>query len=206
MYLYEQREDYCVHAFFPDPVFIKKVEYTDDDFKELKKLSLKESKNNLTSQNNSILELPQFKLLKMKIQESINDFVGFLNYDVQLKITQSWLNVNKKGQRHHEHNHQNSVLSGVLYLSDNDDPLPAISFNKHDNRTTWDFVNNGEWHWGNSKEMWLTPTRKNIIMFPSYLFHSVFENPTKKPRYSISFNTFPCSDFGNNGRLTEVKL
>ena len=206
MYLIEQRENYHVHALFPDPVFVKKIDYTDKEFEELKKLPLCNNTKNFKSVNYSVIELPQFKTLKTKIEECVNDFVDFLNYDVKLKITLSWLNVSKKGNSHHLHNHANSVLSGVMYFSDDDDPMPEIVFKKYDGKTVWQFVNNDGWHWGNTSEMQFSPIRGDLILFPSYMFHSVNENPTDKPRYSIAFNTFPCSDFGNVNRLNKVEL
>ena len=36
--------------------------------------------------------------------------------DIDLYITQSWLNYTKENQYHHKHEHPNSVISGVLYF------------------------------------------------------------------------------------------
>jgi hypothetical protein len=36
--------------------------------------------------------------------------------NIELYITQSWLNYTEENQYHHRHEHPNSVVSGVLYF------------------------------------------------------------------------------------------
>ena len=71
-----------------------------------------------------------FKKLKEKILFYINDYIcNVCAFDkVKPYITQSWLNYTNKNQYHHLHNHQNSYLSGVLYLKASD--KDTITFNK----------------------------------------------------------------------------
>ena len=47
----------------------------------------------------------------------------------------------------------------------------------------------------------------DLIIFPSWVRHSVSLNETKnRERISLSFNTFPIGEIGNYDNVTHVKL
>ena len=47
----------------------------------------------------------------------------------------------------------------------------------------------------------------DLILFPSWIPHSVNRNETKnKERISLSFNTFPIGEMGNYDSATHLKL
>ena len=45
-----------------------------------------------------------------------------------------------------------------------------------------------------------------LVLFPSYLKHSVKQNLTNVCRKSLSFNIVPTIGFGEEGNLTELKF
>ena len=88
-----------------------------------------------------------------------------------------------------EHYHPNSIVSGALYLNVDDscyltfhNPNPYIYFT--------DIV-----EYNSCNYQWQKYYVKNgdLILFPSWLRHSVPSNPTEK-RYTISFNTIRRDD------------
>jgi uncharacterized protein (TIGR02466 family) len=123
-----------------------------------------------------------------------------------LRITQSWLNKTKPGESHHPHTHANSYLSGVLYFH----CLPN-DFINFDNRM-YRMFNNMEfpkkkltaWNSGGFNQK---VTKGDLLLFPSWVAHSVGINETKETeRISLSFNTFPIGELGNPNGATHLKL
>tara|TARA_B110000285_G_scaffold232062_1_gene302248 strand:- start:105 stop:716 length:612 start_codon:yes stop_codon:yes gene_type:complete len=161
---------------------------------------------NSVTENQYILELPELKNLKKWIQENVEAyFYKFLKVDdiEKIYITQSWSNLSKKGQKHHTHNHPNSVISGVMHFDDNDsnlnfysDDLPYFfSFNHKE----YDIYNSQKWSW---------PTKKyNLFLFPSKLKHDVDIQRKETDRISLSFNTWVSGIVGikNESTLLELK-
>ena len=48
-----------------------------------------------------------------------------------------------------------------------------------------------------SSNNWLIPPEeKKIILFPSYLEHSIVEHKEETTRYSLAFNIFPVGKYG----------
>jgi ectoine hydroxylase-related dioxygenase (phytanoyl-CoA dioxygenase family) len=45
-----------------------------------------------------------------------------------------------------------------------------------------------------------------LVLFPSYLKHTVSVNNTNTPRRSLAFNSIPTTGFGSQGMLTEINL
>ncbi len=119
-----------------------------------------------------------------------------INYDQnfeKLSISQSWLNLSKKGQIHHEHTHPLSILSGIIYLTENcsttfylksiyDNPL--ILPNKNFEEKIDHFGKKG-----------------SLIIFPSNLKHSVGPHLYSNDRITFSFNSWFKGSLGdkNNG-------
>lgn len=151
---------------------------------------------NFMSVETFILESVNFAGLKSWIQTCINE----VNEEVYkldgIRITQSWANMAGTGMWHHFHKHSNSIVSGIIYLTNN-------------NSRTW-FSLNSMWY----RSAYSAPTHfppileyvsdsdiKRVIhkeetvagkciIFPSSLHHSVDENLDTHNRRSISFNTF----------------
>jgi uncharacterized protein (TIGR02466 family) len=105
---------------------------------------------------------------------------------------------------HDIHTHPNSIISGVFYFGDNKEFLPNITFHKPQSfsfpilrpKEKYTKYNDTEFELG----------LNNLILFPSYLQHSVNLNKSNIPRYSISFNSIPLGIFGDKDELTELKL
>lgn len=109
------------------------------------------------------------------------------------EITGCWMNIKPRGTNHPLHSHQNNYLSGVYYVQA---PEGADSISFHDTRTDRQIIVPRY-----TEDSPLTATSVHVpvkpgvmIMFPSWLQHSVQPNPTEEIRVSLSFNIM-FSDF-----------
>jgi uncharacterized protein (TIGR02466 family) len=112
---------------------------------------------------------------------------------VPFEITGSWMNIKPGGADHPIHTHQNNYLSGVYYVKA---PEGADTISFHDTRMERRVINPPY-----AEETPLTartvhvPIKAGVlIMFPSWLHHSVQSNPTGEERVSLAFNIM-FSDF-----------
>lgn len=134
--------------------------------------------------------------IPVALQQLFNDLTEFVN-DIPVRYTgisnlilgNWWININGPYDYNTEHDHQNSILSGVYYVS-----VPK--------KNMGDLI----LHRGDSAEFFLTskikkePTMANstsatcpveeskFYLFPSWVKHSVERNNTDSERVSIAFN------------------
>lgn len=195
---------------FPKPVLIAK--YHQDFSKELEYVQGLEHKLNpkaegdyaKQSTNTFLLDEPELA----KIREFIDVYLKFYVHNIlecsdELFVTQAWTNICEKGKKHHEHNHPNSIISGVFYFQINE-KLPPIEFR---NPNTHSFnLNIQKQNNFNSATFLLPLNSGELILFPSNLTHSVPENKSDQPRISLAFNTFAKGSLGSKQSLTYLPL
>lgn len=197
-----------LHHIFPIPIgkFELGREFSKIELEFMLNQETRPNLGNLTSKNTHILGETELTNLKKFAEDSVNEFLTTVHApgtDVSLRITQSWLNYTGPGQFHHKHEHQNSFLSGVLYIKSNKESdriyfhknnyqqikLPSQSFNLY-----------------NSDSWWFEAIAGELIIFPSSLTHSVDPVGCNDIRVSLSFNTFPVGHLGNELNLTALEL
>ena len=108
-------------------------------------------------------------------------------------VKEMWVNVLSTGGRQAMHNHANSFVSGVLYLTATH-PQSQTVFMKSPGGTDFAFRNDhaavvpGPY----SADKWVSPAPKpgDLVLFPSYLMHAVPPNPGER-RITLSFNAIP---------------
>lgn len=162
------------------------------------------------SDDTYILDHPDCKELQDWIVSNINEY-GYrvLGYQTQtFKVTQSWVSVKSTGQKHTPHTHPNSIISGVFYWQDGDiDPLTLyrpeqggmqqhlkMNMNMGSAQASsyaWDVYN-------------VNPRKHTLVLFPSYLKHSVGPIQNLAVRKSLAFNSMPAGTIGNKGGLDEL--
>jgi len=191
---------------FATPLLITKYEGNiDKELKFIEKLKYEANgKNgNFRSTDSYIFKKKQLKKIKDFCKESVDLFAKQVwQSSDNLMITQSWANRNPKGSIHHEHLHPNSIISGVMYFR-LDKHLPPIMFSK----TQFEMLklNYEKYNSLNSQTFYLPAVAGELILFPSYLRHSVPINTSNDVRVSISFNTF-ADNIGSEKDLTELNL
>ncbi|MGE4616641.1 MAG: 2OG-Fe(II) oxygenase family protein [Gammaproteobacteria bacterium] len=109
-----------------------------------------------------------------------------INYDA-FEITGCWANISAPGASHGMHSHPNNFLSGVYYLQTRAD---ADTVNFHDPRSQSGIIRPPvtELTRENTDQVVVTVNDGTLLIFPSYLQHSVEPNGSEEPRISVSFN------------------
>ena len=119
---------YTIHGIFPIPVYSVKrdsdLDSTEEkEIEDIIKGGLRVNAENSFS-NNSYIFNTKLKKIKEFCEQHIKIYVKEIinpKEDLDFYITQSWLNITKPGQFHHSHYHSNSIISGVFYISTEED-------------------------------------------------------------------------------------
>jgi uncharacterized protein (TIGR02466 family) len=179
-------------------------EFTKQELKFIAESERRPNQGNQTSVNNYVLREKPMKKLGEFLLESANKYFQEIykpKDDVQLYITQSWLNFTEKGGFHHKHAHPNSFISGVFYI--NADPTQDKIFFFNEGYKQISLVTT-EFNLFNSESWWLEAGKGYLYLFPSSLSHMVEQVQHEETRISLSFNTFLKGTIGSNHNLTEL--
>jgi uncharacterized protein (TIGR02466 family) len=164
--------------------------------------------NFASSVDKNVLDLPSFGAVRALVQREIEVYareIMAVSRNVEFYITNSWINVHRRGQSAGGHVHNNSLISGVLYLQVNESsgdlvfhrdalsllPFPPAldldmrAFNIY-NCKTWAYK----------------PKTNDICLFPSVVMHSADPNESDLERVCLAFNVFVRGDFGPLHRLS----
>ena len=200
-----------VEHLFPEPVYSSKLDRALTK-KELKTISQykKEPVPNagyMSSSENYVLKNKALNNLKKDLHTKVMDYfdkVICTDNPITTYITQSWINSTKSDQFHHKHNHPNSLISGVFYISA-DKEVDSITFHRA-------FLEDGiklnttKHNMFNSISCKFLVETGNILLFPSSLVHGVEKKKGNNIRISLSFNVFFKGTIGNKTNLTELIL
>ena len=108
-------------------------------------------------------------------------------------IKEMWVNVLDTGGRQAMHNHANSFISGVLYLTPTHADARTV-FMKSPGGTEFSFKNDhaGVTTGPYNADKWISPQPQpgDLVLFPSYLMHAVPLNPGKR-RITLAINAIP---------------
>ncbi len=192
------------------PVPLGKTQFTGKITKKMTDYALLCPKNenvgNLTSVDKNVLERKEFKVLKKFCVDSVNHFFQRTmrpKNDVELYITQSWLNISDTHQYHHKHHHPNSYYSGVFYLHANPE-VDKISFS---NPNKFFLYNDPESFTVWNSNVWEVPAGTGILyMFPSDFEHEVPKVKNFEKRISLSFNTWIRGNLGVESESTFISF
>ena len=125
------------------------------------------------------------------------------------ELSQSWVSRKQPGQHHTMHTHPNSLISGVFYYGEPSEQTPAIKFHKMQGGINQQVLQpavkpdkrSSKFAW---KEFAVNFAPGLLLLFPSYLFHSVPINESKTIRSSVAFNVVPKMRLGSEENLTEL--
>jgi len=201
-----------INNIFPIPVYMTELGrgFTKQELNFVKeqKKHCKNNEGNINTKDNYILNRKEFKNIKKFLDKNCKNYLDTVicpKNNLELYITQSWLNYTEADQYHHKHNHPNSVVSGVLYF-DSDIKNDKIIFSKFDSPQISPKIDKTKFNLWNS-ETWFFPVETGkLIMFPSSTIHQVETKQGKNTRISLAFNTFYKGTIGSNSALTELIL
>lgn len=164
-----------------------------------------ENYTNFISDNQQVLNLPEFAELRTAIEEKLYTyFYGIVNasQDCEIYITESWFNKTEKGQSHHRHWHPNSVLSGIVALSTDPTSGATVFITSAFDTIEYDI---NEPNLYNSKRWGINLASGDMLIFPSSVEHLVEQYNGDTPRITLSFNTF-VKGVVNRNPLTQLKI
>ena len=115
--------------------------------------------------------------------------VGDLDFvDCDIALTSAWLNVNDTRQCMNSEHVHGDVFSGVFYLKAPEESGKLVLQNPAINRMWNGCALTSHKNQFTGESIRIEPVEGNIILFPSYLPHSVETNNHDEERISISFN------------------
>ncbi|GMQ89769.1 MAG: hypothetical protein BMS9Abin10_0103 [Gammaproteobacteria bacterium] len=150
------------------------------------KLNLEPGEKWQTEQN--LHKLDEFQKLNSFVYTAARSIFDFMKIDYDdVLITGCWANISAIRTRHQAHTHPNNFLSGVYYVQAEkgadsitvDDPRPQVATIAPPTR-----MNTPE----NARKMHLSVKAGTLLMFPSWLPHSVQANMSGQQRISVAYN------------------
>jgi len=202
-----------IHSIFPTPIYTTKMDrgFTKQElnFVEQQKKHCSNNQGNINTKDNYILNRKKFKNIKKFLDKHCKDYLNTIicpKNNIELYITQSWLNYTEANQYHHKHEHPNSVVSGVLYFdSDIKNDKILFSHSKGYQQISPETDKEKFNLWNSST--WFFPVQTgDLFMFPSSTIHQVETKKGNNTRISLAFNTFYKGTMGSNDHLTELIL
>ena len=201
-----------INNIFPIPVYITEMDraFTKQELNFVKEQKKHCAKNtcNFRTKDNYTLNRKEFKNIKKFLDKHCKNYLKTIicpKENIELYITQSWLNYTETDQFHHKHAHPNSVVSGVLYFN-SDVENDKILFSRDDYQQIKPVTDDKKFNLWNS-ETWFFPVKTGqLIMFPSSTTHQVETKKGNNTRVSLAFNTFYKGTIGSDSLLTELIL
>lgn len=204
---------HMINNIFPTPIYTTKIDrkFTKQELKfvnEQKKHCMSNT-GNINTKDNYVLNRKEFKNIKKFLDKHCKNYLNTIvcpKNNINLYITQSWLNYTEANQYHHKHAHPNSIISGVFYFDSdikNDKILFSSSKGYEQIKPIIDETKYNIWN----SETWFFPVETgNLFMFPSSTNHQVETKQGTNTRISLAFNTFYKGTVGSNKALTELIL
>jgi uncharacterized protein (TIGR02466 family) len=124
---------------------------------------------------------------------------------IEFYITNSWVNIHRRGHSAGPHVHHNSLISGVLYLKVTEtsgdlvfhrDELCLVPFPPALDLDVDAF------NIYNCKSWGYKPKTNDICLFPSVVKHSADPNQSDEERWCLAFNVFVKGDIGSLHQLS----
>jgi uncharacterized protein (TIGR02466 family) len=154
------------------------------------------NEKDLLTINQKLLEDSIFKELKNQILNYSKKYVTDIGFHVEdVQISNSWSYITHKHNKENIfHDHGNSLISGVFYLTKGSDLL--FQTDLYSNLLFKTSINSQSQAQKNFYSV--TPQEGLLVLFPSHLQHSVNRNEEDIERISIAFNIIPKGEFGPN--------
>ena len=200
-----------IENLFPTPIYMSNIDrgFTKQElqFVDNQKNKCTNNTGNIHTKDNYILNRKEFKNIKKFLDKHCKDYLDKIicpKNNIEIYITQSWLNYTEANQYHHKHAHPNSAVSGVLYFdSDKKNDKILFSNNKGYQQIKPEIDQYNTWN----SDTWFFPVETgNLFMFPSSTNHQVETKQGDNTRISLAFNTFYKGTVGSNKDLTELIL
>ena len=191
-----------IRNLFPVPIFHYKLENYQETNQELLNYILELQKKDKTgnthsnkggwhSQNFDIVnEGPPINFInkiKNYLKHIIVDEFGWKYVPNKQRVVAMWAIINKKNSFNVMHNHQNCYLSASYYVRKPEDSGDITFFDPKEAKT-YRFPKIEKYTEYSTEIFTIEPGEGDLLIFPSYLYHSVGENLSDDNRVVVSFN------------------
>ena len=202
-----------IESLFSIPIYTTKIDrgFTKQElqFVNEQKKHCHNNEGNINTNDHYILNQKQFKNIKKFLDKHCKNYLDTIicpKDNIELYITQSWLNYTEKDKYHHKHEHPNSVVSGVLYF-DSDIKNDKIIFSHSKGyQQISPKIDNKKFNLWNSGTWFFPVETGDLYMFPSSTTHQVDTKQGTNTRISLAFNTFYKGTIGSYNNLSELIL
>ena len=188
------------NLFFPTPVWVSQLEnyeeINDKILSYIKNMQDEDSKgiikSNIKGWHSKDFNMKDHKVVDFinYISPHINKVIQDMNWDINsqlIKISNMWAIINIGGASNARHHHGNSTISAAYYIKAPKNcgeivfydprPAPVFSHPRAIKPNTFNAMVNS-----------INPIEGGLVLFPSYLDHSVNPNLSNKERIVVSFN------------------
>ena len=150
------------------------------------------------------LDHPLLSDVKREVIDVCRELSRAYSHEVEdIGICNSWANIVGNGQSIQSHRHNNSYISGSLYLTDGS----PISISNPTFLSLFGFMPRIN---DNNPRSWaaylLKPEPGMVVVFPSGLQHGVTQSRSDRKRYSIAFNSIPLGEIGLPTSLIDLRM
>ena len=145
-------------------------------YKESNRSSIRSARGGYQSSPKSFDDLPSV------YAHHIFDTLKVILKGVGFELGGWWLNVNQKGDFNMKHTHPNHDLSGIWYITDNNNTLVFTDPLTHSRDALYNSFNDMR------EGLLIDAKAGEIILFPSDVPHHVEPHPYDTTRISVSFN------------------
>lgn len=155
-----------------------------------------------TSADKNVLDRPEFATIRGIVMREVDSYtreVLRVNKHIEFYITNSWINVYRPGDQCVPHTHNNSLISGVLYLQVTEESGDLIFYRDILSLLPFppaldlDFDSSNIY---NCKHFGHRPKTNDVCLFPSVVMHSAEQNRSQEDRWCLPFNVFVRGDIG----------
>lgn len=194
-----------IHNLWPVPIYETKVDMKVSWLKLAEKENYMQVNSKSAHYTKDSFILNKLPDLKKQIEKHCKEYVTnvlCVTKTLKFELTNSWINRYIDGEFYGTHFHQNCLISGVYYMK-TVEGTGEISFSPTLAQTNLfypnlhiDFSQSNKY---NCKKFFVQPTEGTLLLFPSLLHHSVLQNNSINPKYSLGFNFFPKGKFHPDG-------
>lgn len=192
------------------PVYQHTTSYvpTAVEMRTVKQFELQSNDFNYFSKDFNVLHHENLSTIKKIIDSHVLEYQqNVCGIEIQqFYVTDSWIAITPPGGKHIVHNHPNSLLSGVFYVDVPDQS--SINFYVESQLfKNFKFCFDYAKLTAHNKQLVNIPVQQSdIVIFPSWVDHSVDTNNSDRERIIIGFNCFVQGNFGNDRYPTRLFL
>ena len=202
--------EHKIYDIFPTPVIKFNIgrDFLKEELNFVNKCETDSHRNfgNKSSNDSYILKNSELKDINIFCTNALQTFFNKIYNpisNVEIYITQSWLNWTYNNEYHHTHSHPNSLISGVLYINAEKE-YDNITFGIQNHKTIDMFPK--EYNDYNTNEIDFKVGTGELLLFPSSLQHRVSTKKTDTQRISLAFNSFVKGELGHVKALNYLQL